>query len=847
MAERLWVNRNEGIISTGPYAINTISNVSPPPISEPEDVPAPAGLFQLRQASATAALFVGREDELAEVTATLEHEHGVITQAITGLGGIGKSTLAERYALTHRERYTPIWWITAEGAAQINAGLAALARRLQPELGAHPDTSAHEWCLAWLDAHDGWLLILDNVTRPADVAELIGNHPRGRFLVTSRQTNGWTGIAIPTKLDILSAEQARELLGRLVADDRLLDDADELCTALGGLPLAIEIAAAYLTQNRITARDYLGRLTRPGDNVWSWVPTGGEPQRTVGRVWEVTFDRIADEHGPLPGLLLRALAWFASDDIPLSLLSCALPPDERHTPEPVDEAVGRLTAYGLVVRDDDGVAVHRLVQAVNRTDGPDATGVNADGCRRAIDALHLAWKDCDDWEERERLGPHLEAAVRHAAQFRHEPTMLALRTGVADHLVELGQRERDWGQRAIGLLEAILTDQRQVLDPDHPDILSTRTAHALAHVHARDAETGVALLETIVADGLRSVGPRHPLTVLARLHLAYSHAQVGEWHKTTTLLRRTIPDAERTVGPDHEYTVSLRYALAEFYAEDVRRRVRSGRGPVRAMRNFLAAQSLYWKVVESLERIQGPNAPATLQIVNELAEFCHLAGRPSEAARLYAHLHAAYEQELGPDAPDTEDALNALAETYKHTRRPERAIPLYEQIATAVEQCLGPGSPRHLDALDDLAEAYLAADNGAEAAVVYERALALRETRTGPDDPRTVSYLAKVAEAFEVAGLPALAIGWYERLVAARDRATPVDEQERLRARNNLAVVYGRADKRDLALNILDDIVPRYRSVFGEDDPETRIVERNLQDISEVPRTGRRFLRRRSR
>jgi len=51
-------------------------------------------------------------------------------QAVAGLGGIGKTTLAARYAATHRQDYSLIWWVTADSPAGIDTGLAALAAAL---------------------------------------------------------------------------------------------------------------------------------------------------------------------------------------------------------------------------------------------------------------------------------------------------------------------------------------------------------------------------------------------------------------------------------------------------------------------------------------------------------------------------------------------------------------------------------------------------------------------------------------------------------------------------------------------------------------------------------------------
>jgi Bacterial transcriptional activator domain len=107
------------------------------------------------------ASFVGRETELGAIDEALSAaDHAVITQAITGLGGVGKSQLAARYVQQRAESYDLVAWIRAE-----DGGIADLAE-LAVKLGASRDEiSPHELAqlaLDWLgDGQLRWLLVLD--------------------------------------------------------------------------------------------------------------------------------------------------------------------------------------------------------------------------------------------------------------------------------------------------------------------------------------------------------------------------------------------------------------------------------------------------------------------------------------------------------------------------------------------------------------------------------------------------------------------------------------------------------------------------------------------------------------
>ncbi|NRQ38929.1 AAA family ATPase, partial [Nonomuraea sp. NN258] len=271
-------------------------------------------------------LFVGRTDELAALETALQASGPVVVAAVHGLGGIGKSTLAARYAGTHTEVFNPVWWITADSSADVQAGLAGLAGALQPELAAAlPLEALAERATAWLAAHRDWLLILDNLTHPAELAPLLARIPAGRVLITSRLSQGWHTLgARVQRLDVLTETQALELLTRIAASasgtppEAEWDGAVELVRELGCLPLAIEQAAAYLRQNQLSPRAYLDLLTAYPATMYGQSAEGGDAQRTIARIWRLTLDKLAQV--PLAVDLLRILAWYAPESIPRDVL-----------------------------------------------------------------------------------------------------------------------------------------------------------------------------------------------------------------------------------------------------------------------------------------------------------------------------------------------------------------------------------------------------------------------------------------------------------------------------------------------------------------------------------------------
>lgn len=301
-----------------------------------------------------AGVFVGREAELARLGQIMsDHENAVVTQAIYGLGGVGKSELALQYAHAHRDGYKLIWWVTAASPGQIQAGLASLGERLCPEIALAGTTlDAARWATGWLQAHAGWLLILDNVEDASDVEALLAQLPKGHIILTTRRDVDWPRLAVPIALDTLPPGPAVEILARRTghAEQADLRDAAEIAAELGYLPLALYQAAAFVVQARLTIGAYLAMLRQHPGRMHGTAAEGAQP--TVARLWNITIAAIRGRDPAAAGLL-RILACFAPDGIPRVLLGTGLA-DTR-----TDEHLGLLASYSMITLTAETVSIHR--------------------------------------------------------------------------------------------------------------------------------------------------------------------------------------------------------------------------------------------------------------------------------------------------------------------------------------------------------------------------------------------------------------------------------------------------------------------------------------------------------
>jgi tetratricopeptide (TPR) repeat protein len=494
----------------------------------------------------------------------------------------------------------------------------------------------------WLAARSGWLLILDNVTGPADVAPLLARAPAGRYLITSRRATGWHGTAVPVRLDVLDPAEAVALLTAILTPDgpREADGAAELCAELGFLPLAIEQAGAYLAQAGATPRQYLDLLARYPAAMYQAAAEGGDAARTIARIWHVTLDRLADD--PLAGQVLRILAWYAPEAIPRTLL------DGLADPPALLRAAGRLAAYSMLTADTGTLAMHRLVQAVTRTPGPG----DPHRSRQAIDEarnqatgqLAAALPDPEDpagWPAWRMLLPHIDALASHAPPEADTQTTAYLLNQAGMFLDNQGQPGR-----AAGYLQRALADSVRVLGADHPATLGSRNNLAGAYESAGDLGRAIPLYEQTLADRQRVLGADHPATLTSRNNLAYAYRAAGDLGRAIPLYEQTLADSVRVLGADHPDTLGSRNNLAYAY---------------QAAGDLGRAIPLYEQTLADSVRVLGADHPATLTSRNNLAGAYQAAGDLGRAIPLYEQTLADSVRVLGADHPQTKIVRGNLA------------------------------------------------------------------------------------------------------------------------------------------------------------------------------------------
>ena len=534
--------------------------------------------------------FVGRTGLLERLRSRFQNLEGPRVFALYGLAGVGKTQLAVEYAYATKAAYDVVWWIRAEDLGVAHLDMAQLAAEPALNLGVSAEFAPQEAVRAlgrWLQRHDRWLLIVDNLEDPAQLSVLLPPSVGGDVLVTSRYGLDWKGAAEPIPVEPLRLEDAAGfLLARSGEEDHAA--AAALAEVLGGLPLALEQAAAFVVETQIfTLAGYQAVFaSRSAELLEQGRPV--EREHGLDVVLSLLVERLRGESSAAVELLCL-LAFLASDDFPWALLAehadvlpaalSAAAADPLELPVVV-RAVRR---YSLVKTAGEGLVVHRLAQTVIRnTLSPDQRQQWADvALRLVLAAFPSAVRDPEGWPVAQRLLPHALQAAEFAEAFGADRRSAALLSGrVGNYLERRGQYSR-----ARGLLERALVFSESLDPPDETFVAVRQNALGWVLHLLGELERARALHERALDIYERVLGPDHPYTATSLTSLAPTLRELGERERARALHERALDIYERVLGPDHPDTAnsltSLAVTLGELgkrqRAEEVQQRARSSR------------------------------------------------------------------------------------------------------------------------------------------------------------------------------------------------------------------------------------------------------------------------------
>lgn len=585
--------------------------------------------------------FTGREELLQNLRAALASEQSAaLTQAIHGLGGVGKTQLAVEYAYRFSHEYEAVWWLAAESPATLAADYAALAQPLAlPEKEATDQNLAIAAVRHWLNHHDGWLLVFDNAPEVEALHDYLPQATTGHVLITSRNPN-WRSLAQPFAVSTFAPEEAIDFLCKRTGQtDR--DAAAKLTEALGHLPLALTQAAAYIEETGKSVSDYLALYQQHRQKLLARAKPSADYRFTVATTWELSFQAVQLQCATATDLL-HLCAFLAPEEIPWDLLQPALSEVEQlktsalADPLESDAAVAVLRRYSLVEVKDQSLSLHRLVQQVIQDRLPEAERTRWQ--ERAVLLVAETFPARENNPADVRTWPVCRRLLAHAlllSETQIVPVWVALLCNQVG--VYLGARANY--SEAEPLYRRSLEIREQQLGPEHPEVAASLNNLAeLLRSQGKFVEAEPLYRRSLETWG-QQLGQEHPAVATGLNNLAALLVSQGKHVEAVPLYRRSLEIREKQLGPEHPDVAQSLNNLAEL---------------LRSQGKSAEAEPLYHRSLEIREQQLGPEHPAVANSLNNLARLLESQGKFAEAEPLFRRSLAICEKTLGPEHPNTQ-------------------------------------------------------------------------------------------------------------------------------------------------------------------------------------------------
>ncbi|KAJ5678692.1 hypothetical protein N7462_006936 [Penicillium macrosclerotiorum] len=800
--------------------------------------------------------FSGREKQL-DILKMAFHDPMQANQqrfVIYGLGGCGKTELANKFALDFRHRFLGVFVVDGSSQKTVSSSYAEIAARV----GAHPNPIAAK---RWLEGCDlPWLLIIDNLdTDHVDIDDVLPAATKGCVLITTRnptlRVHGNTGRK-SIELGALDLEEAETFLMKAAGQSNVAPSdrrhVQEICRVLGCLPLALVHAGTsvlkgmqwsqylsfYNAQLETIKANHSRRQTKSDENGLIDYDDDEDTSFNVFSTYEVLYESLekSRQRNFRDAVeLLHVFSFFHFQNIRLEVLIKAatnqLKEDAEQKVIETNQKWQRNMAKGANPPFQSFTALFRMLRAFaiwKLATGP----WPLPAVLRNPDGLHV-----------EALERHIRVRLRNALDVLIERSLVSIQDSTDGHysmhsLVHEWVRRRPkmrtthqalWCQVSMTTLalsiprpmlgataeETQSEEERRKLRELLPHIL-----HALERKEALDKEimqnAERARYTWLFSSRSKSTYRRLEAEQDVRFSLVY--VETGRYEAARELQERAYGFTASRLGRDHRLAIYLSLLLCQ---------------TLFSMSEIAMASKWLRDAYELCKQSFGEDDPLTLDVADSLGSCLRVKGRWVEARSLHTATLARMKRIYGPMHVKTLKATLNLGQVLFWVMEYAEATSQLRAAWTGLRTTLGEDHLETLAALQELAMSYpqhdelvVNADDKEELeenleaiSFVYER----RKTKLGSEHPFTLLAMLHLARLKSAVGDHVTAEGMIRNGLEMAKGSIASDHVGMIMARTIHAQVLTRLQRYSEAEALFNELIDKalYSKFVDEDGDST--------------------------
>lgn len=276
-------------------------------------------------------------------------------------GGLGKTQLAVEYAHKYKDSYpSGVLWLTMD--QNLDEQLLTFGKEynlVNQNLDIKEQLDGIKY---QLKSFENVLLIYDNTNKQEDIEQdFLPKSTTNKILITTRNPiHGYTLI----ELETLNLENSKKLLeiesGKAILDSEIIF-VEELCEKLDGLPLALEMAGAYVKHLNLSWEKYLSLYNKQNIELLnkSKLPESFTKHENNIANTLIISQQIIDETEKLKEIL-NLLSYGANEPVDDEFLTKLLSCDDTEIIEAI--SIGKKLKY--IKKSSQGYTIHRLLKEV---------------------------------------------------------------------------------------------------------------------------------------------------------------------------------------------------------------------------------------------------------------------------------------------------------------------------------------------------------------------------------------------------------------------------------------------------------------------------------------------------